>query len=163
MEHFRFYPMPQFGDNSPAARTDELRDRLHSALRIVDQISAAPVSRRTDQPVTERDVRAMLKMRRNRDQFFADGLFADPAWDILLSLYAAELGQQSHSVGSLCEGAAAPATTALRWIKQLEDKGLIERRADQLDGRRYYVSLSRAGIEAMDNYFKTVPAGAAFI
>lgn len=163
MEHFRFFPMPRFGDNGPAARTDELRDRLHSALRIVDQISAAPVSRRPDQPVTERDVRAMLKMRRNRDRFFADGLFADPAWDMLLSLYASELGQQSQSVGSLCEAAAVPATTALRWIKLLEDQGLIERRADPLDARRTYLSLSSAGLESLDNYFKTVPAGTAFI
>lgn len=163
MEHFRICPSPRFGDNSLAGRADDIRERLTSALRIVDQVASVPASRLPDQPVTEKDIRVMLKLRRNRDQFFDGELFADPAWDILLELYAARLGQQRVSVGSLCLGAAVPGTTALRWISMLEGKGLIERRADPMDGRRFYLSLSGTGLDAMAGYFRTVPVGTPFI
>lgn len=142
---------------------DDIRERLASALRIVDQVTSVPVSRLPDQPVTEHDIRSMLKLRRGRDKFFESELFADPAWDILLELYAARLGQQKISVGSLCAGAAVPGTTALRWIGQLEGKGLIERSADPMDGRRVYLSLSNAGLNAMACYFRTIPDRVPFI
>lgn len=142
---------------------DDLRERLASALRIVDQVVSVPASWPPNQPVTEKDVRTILKLRRRRDQFFAGELFADPAWDILLELYAAMLGQQRITVGSLCVASAVPPTTALRWISILEGKGLIRREADFMDGRRFYLSLSSSGLEAIANYFETVPAGARLI
>jgi hypothetical protein len=43
-----------------------------------------------------------------REQFFGPDLFADPAWDILLDLYAARLEQQRVAVSSLCIAAAVP-------------------------------------------------------
>lgn len=163
MEHFRICASPRLSENSLAGRADDIRERLTSALRIVDQVASIPASRLPDQPVTEQDIRAILKLRRNREQFFDGELFADPAWDILLELYAARLGQLRTSVGSLCLGAAVPATTALRWISMLESKGLIERKADPLDGRRFHLSLSTSGLDAMANYFKTVPDRIPFI
>lgn len=163
MEHIRICPSPRTGDNSLAGHADDIRERLTSALRIVEQVTSVSASRLPDPPVTEKDIRSLLTLRRNRDRFFESELFADPAWDILLELYAAKLGQQNISVGSLCSGAAVPATTALRWISLLEAKGLIERKADQMDGRRYYLSLSCAGLEAMAGYFRTVPDRTPFI
>lgn len=163
MDHFRICPSPRFGDNSLVGRANDFREHLTSALRTVDQVASVPASRLPDQPVTEIDIRVMLKLRRNRDQFFDGALFADPAWDILLELYAAMLGQLRISVGSLCSGAAVPGTTALRWISMLEGKGLIERKADSMDGRRFYLSLSSAGLDAMASYFKTVPDRAPII
>ena len=163
MEQFRICPTPRFGDNSLVGRADDIRERLTSALRIVDQVASVTASWLPDQPVTEKDVREILKLRRNRDQFFSGELFADPAWDILLELYAARLGQQKISVGSLCLGAAVPGTTALRWISLLESKNLIERKADPMDGRRFHLSLSNSGLEAMASYFKSVSDGTPFM
>lgn len=142
---------------------DALRDRLGSALRIIDQLAPLPAKRPANQPVTEKDVRGLLRLRRARDRFFPGDLFADPAWDILLELYAAELGQQKIAVSSLGVGAAVPMTTALRWVNALENVGLIERRQDPLDGRRYFMSLSDHGLEAMSAYFSTVSVGVAVI
>jgi DNA-binding MarR family transcriptional regulator len=160
VEHIRTFSSPGFAGNGLAERADDIRERLASALRLVDQVAAVPVSRLPGQPVTERDITAVLKYRRNRDRFFEGELFADPAWDILLELYAAMLGQRRISVGSLCLGAAVPATTALRWISLLEKKGLIGRNPDPMDGRRYHLSLTGAGAEAMASYFRTVPNAA---
>ena len=163
MEHFKPFSTQRFTDSGLAGHADDIRERLTSALRLVDQVASVPASRLPDQPVAEGDIRAMLKMRRNRDKFFDSELFADPAWDMLLELYAARLGQQKISVGSLCSAAAVPGTTALRWITMLENKGLIERKADPMDGRRFHLSLSDAGLDTMARYFNTVPRGTPFI
>ena len=87
-------------------------------------------------------IRAMLRARRLRDHYFRSELFADPAWDMLLDLLAARLEGKRVAVSSLCIAAAVPATTALRWIKALTDRGLFVRAADPHDGRRVHVELS---------------------
>jgi DNA-binding MarR family transcriptional regulator len=80
-------------------------------------------------------------------------LFADPAWDILLALYAAKIGQRKLSVTSACAAAGVPQTTALRWLTSLENKGFVIRSADPLDGRRFFVELSSSSKSSLDAYF----------
>lgn len=103
-----------------------------------------------------RRVRQYLAQRRRRDQFFPSDLFADPAWDMLLDLYAAHHERSRISISSLCIAAAVPATTALRWIKTMEDAGLFVRSHDQFDGRRVYIELSEDARSRMDAYFKSI-------
>lgn len=98
-------------------------------------------------------VRRVLRQRRMREQFFPADLFADPAWDMLLDLYAAQLEGQPVAVSSLCIAAAVPATTALRWIKTMTDTGLFERHADPRDGRRIFIGLAPSAAQAMERYF----------
>ncbi|HST36979.1 MAG TPA: winged helix DNA-binding protein [Allosphingosinicella sp.] len=99
-------------------------------------------------------VRSIIRARRLRDQFFRGGLFADPAWDMLLDLMAARLEGTRVAVSSLCIAAAVPATTALRWIKALTDRGLFMRTADPQDGRRVYIALSDDTARALTAYLK---------
>jgi len=98
-------------------------------------------------------VRSVIRARRLRDRYFSFGLFADPAWDILLDLLESELSQRRTSVSSACGAAAVPATTALRWLKAMEEKGLVTRVPDQFDGRRVFVELSPDASRAMHAYF----------
>jgi len=128
-----------------------------------------PVSPRSFQPLSDRrmtfqaraaegsltasQVRALLRARRLRDQLLPGDLFADPAWDILLDLTAARLERQRVSVSSLCIASAVPPTTALRWIRQLTDRGLLERQDDDMDGRRVFISLTPAGYQAVERWF----------
>src|SRR3546814_909721 len=95
--------------------------------------------------------RELLRFRRLRDRYFAGDLFADPAWDMLLDLYAAR-SQNSHpvSVSSLCIASSVPATTALRWIKAMEEMKLLSRRADPSDGRRIFIELTDHAMQKMD-------------
>ena len=146
---------PRTGEHLLSRQTDSIREPLLSALRAVDQLTTVPAAPGS---VSEADVRTLLGLRRSRERFFDSELFADPAWDILLELYAAALGQRHLSVTSVCLGAAVPSTTALRWIRVLEKKGLIQRRADRLDGRRIFLLLTEAGKDVMDRFFRTVPA-----
>lgn len=99
-------------------------------------------------------VRAVLRSRRLRDHIFSSDLFADPAWDILLDLMAARLEGTKVSVSSLCIAAAVPPTTALRWIRQLTERGLLERHSDPHDGRRIFIALSEKGAEGVTRWFE---------
>jgi hypothetical protein len=106
-------------------------------------------------------VRSIIRARRMRDQYFRGEMFADPAFDMLLDLYAAWLEGSRVAVSSLCIAAAVPATTALRWIKALTDKGLFVRQADPQDGRRVYIALSDEAARSMGRYLSAVQRSGA--
>ena len=99
-------------------------------------------------------IRAMLQDRRRREALFGPGIFADPAWDILLELYAIKLTGGRASINELCRAAGVPPTTALRWIGQLESAGLLVRVADVVDRRRTFVELSSRALGTMKKYFE---------
>lgn len=103
-----------------------------------------------------RFVRQIITGRQARAKFFDAELFADPAWDMLLDLTAAHGENARVSVTSLCIAAAVPATTALRWLKQMVDCGIFERIADPSDKRRAFIALSGSSLEAMARYFEQV-------
>jgi DNA-binding MarR family transcriptional regulator len=132
-----------------------IRERLRHLMRDLDEMTAP--GQRPGDSVTAQRVSAILKARRSRDRFFDRELFADPAWDMLLELYAADLAGYRLQISSLCIGAAVPATTALRWIKSLDQRGLLVRTADPKDARRFFVTLSDAARKRMDQLFRAVP------
>ncbi len=86
-------------------------------------------------------VRRYLRQRRRREQSFPDGIFADPAWEILLDLHASELEKRRTTVSDACVASGVPYTTAIRWIARLVGDGLISRTQAENDGRRIYLSL----------------------
>lgn len=110
-----------------------------------------------DSPVWAEIARSTYRDRRRRGNIFADpALFGEPAWDILLDLFIAAKERKRLPVTSACIGAAVPATTALRWLTVLEEKGLIIRENDMNDARRVFVRLSTEGYEKMVAYFSEV-------
>ncbi|MFC7537873.1 hypothetical protein ACFQPG_10930 [Sphingomonas sp. GCM10030256] len=91
----------------------------------------------------------MLRLRRSRAEAFGSDLFGEPAWDLLLELYLAELNHVRLSVTGACNRTDVPPTTALRWVTKLVEAGWVERFDDHLDARRSWVVLSDRGSEAM--------------
>lgn len=91
-----------------------------------------------------------LMARRLREEVIGSDLFSDPAWDILLDLYAA-LGRgvcvEASSVSLI---AGVPPSTGRRWVSKLIDLGLIERAKGQPDQRFTYLGLSAKGREIME-------------
>ncbi len=104
-------------------------------------------------PVDSARVQAAIRERRLRSKYFDSALFADPAWDMLLDLFSAELSNARVPVSSLCAAADVPPTTALRWIRGMTAKGLFLRQADPTDARRVFVALSASASAAMARYF----------
>jgi hypothetical protein len=100
-----------------------------------------------------RAVRAAIRARRLRDGFFPAGLLEEPAWDMLLDLFAAELEGTRVSVSSLCIAAAVAPTTALRWIARMGEAGLFRRMPDPQDRRRAWIELSEAARTGMRGYW----------
>lgn len=144
------------GQLSPAPRLPAspfIEDHVHSPVR---GFSAQMAPDPSLPSVSPRTVRSIIRQRRLRDEFFSGEMFADPAWDMLLDLYAAKLERIRVSVSSLCIASAVPATTALRWIKTLTDTGVFDREADPHDGRRIFVTLSKDTMIAMNRYFARV-------
>lgn len=119
-------------------------------------VDLAPPRTTITRAVAAADVRAAIRARRLRGRYFDAGLFADPAWDMLLDLFAATLEGARVSVSSLCIAAAVPGTTALRWIGIMTEAGLLLREADPRDRRRAYVALSADASVAMAGYFGDV-------
>ena len=105
-------------------------------------------------------VRNLLRARARRCDFIRPNLFSDPAWDMLLALYAAELEQVRLTIAGLTRASRVPATTALRWMEALLREGLIQRKNNPLDGRQIFVELSPNGVQAMKAYFANLPDGA---
>jgi hypothetical protein len=99
-------------------------------------------------------IRAIIRARRLRENYFPACLFADPAWDMLLDLMAARLEGAPVAVSSLCIASAVPATTALRWIRTLTDRGLLVRVADPRDGRRVFIDLSDQTARTLNEYLR---------
>jgi len=133
---------------SLARQLDEISRRLKSATASVEQkdsvLSLAAL------------IRLILKNRRLRSQFFSNDIFADPAWDMLLDLTLARLEGRHISVSSLCVAANVPTTTALRWIKQLIERGLIDRKSDPGDARRSFVEIEDAPFNQMIYYLTKI-------
>jgi DNA-binding MarR family transcriptional regulator len=160
----------------PARLSDVAADRNTARLRqLSDEVSriAATLARISSDPVaggpemekpTEGEipdvpvdiVRSVIRARRLRSRYFSEELFADPAWDMLLDLLQAEIAQLRVPVSSLCIAAAVPATTALRWLKNMVDEGLFIRRADPHDARRVFVELAPQTSLALRRYFNDV-------
>jgi DNA-binding MarR family transcriptional regulator len=110
-------------------------------------------------PQGETDERIILRIvaaRRARERIVGSDLFADPAWDLLLELYAASLAQRRVSVSDLSVASSVPATTSLRWLDKLESVGLIDRIDDPLDSRRVWVEMSAEGRTKMRAWIDTV-------
>lgn len=98
-------------------------------------------------------VRRIIRQRQMRARFFDGDLFADPAWDMLLDLTAARAEHARVSVTSLCIASGVPPTTALRWIGQMTEAGLLKRIEDETDRRRAFITLTDKAVEAMTRYF----------
>ena len=146
-----------------AERLRQLSDEVSRIASTLARLSTGPadIARPTELPpatgdvpdVTAETVRTVIRARRLRSRYFEDGLFADPAWDMLLDLLQAEIAQLRVPVSSLCIAASVPATTALRWLKMMTQKGIFFRRADPHDGRRVFVELAPSASQSMRRYF----------
>lgn len=91
--------------------------------------------------------KSIYDLRRLRDDAFDAGLFSDPAWDILLSLFIAGEEGREVNVTGVCIASAASPTTALRHISKLVSAKLVTRVRSEGVGQPVRVALSPIGRE----------------
>lgn len=120
--------------------------------RLGDRLVRAPRPAMPD----PRLVRRIIRHRQARARFLPGDLFADPAWDMLLDLTAAREEHTRVSVTSLCIASGVPPTTALRWIGQMTEAGLLQRLEDETDRRRAFITLTEKAVDAIARYFAEI-------
>ena len=142
-------PASHDGDDSSAFRVESPALAFRHASDMGDRLVRASRPSLPD----PRLVRRIIRQRQLRARFFESDLFSDPAWDMLLDLTAARAEHLRVSVTSLCIASSVPPTTALRWITQMTDMGLLQRLNDETDRRRAFIALTDKAADAMAKYF----------
>lgn len=107
-----------------------------------------PVSR------TEQRLEWILSLRRARSETLGEGLFSDPAWDLMLQLFAAKL--RGHKMRLADLRSDAPSSTIARWASVLEERGLICGRLDPLVPSVLRLELSESGAAKMSRLLQSL-------
>ena len=150
-------------------RTREMLEQLHQLIEALvpsdayppnDENPQATISgpmfsqQRAEPLVRENLAKRLYHERRLRDTIFGDAeLFGEPAWDMLLDLHDAEIKRRRISITSACIASNVPATTALRWIGVLEQRGLVARHKDETDRRRDFLALTDKARALLEEFF----------
>jgi len=131
-------------------------DKLCALQVLVKDIVAESVSSNAEPILPERIsiVKSELKRRRLREKIFPSAeFFSDPAWDILLELFAADQDGVRLSVSSIGVESEISPSTVVRWLSFLERHNLVERFADANDKRRQWIGLTQTARNLMIEYF----------
>lgn len=95
-----------------------------------------------------------FKKQKSRERIFGrTTIFSDPAWNILVDLFIASEERKPITVSSACISSSVPTTTALRYLKLLEDDGHILRVEHRSNGRLSLLYLSEATNNQLRRYF----------
>ena len=139
----------------PADPDSDVFDRIG---HIRNQLDAIQLELQNPEPGRDklRQVRAYLTARANARSAFGEAMFSDPAWDMLVQLYAHDLAQQRITLSRLCAMAHVATATGQRWIRQLERTGHVKRAADPLDTRKHRIQLTSSGRVRMEAYFRAL-------
>jgi hypothetical protein len=112
-------------------------------------LHALLIPRRGERRATcEDDVLSVLASRRGREAAFGRELFCDPAWDILLELFAANLADRATTHEHLAKSIDVPISTVKRWTTALAGRGLVLCRDAEERGQAW-VMLSPEGATSM--------------
>lgn len=109
----------------------------------------------------EQQVVSILRLRRARTDLFGAGLFDDLAWDILLQLYAASLGNRKMRLADLAD--IAPKSTLARWTAVLQERGLVSCGLDALKPTNLWIELTNAGETKMARLFRSLPHSHSYV
>ena len=155
--------MKQIDGRRASRMSDDLAVLTERIARLSDTLGKASPEDRRPEAIADKDIAATLRQiissRSLRARYFPNQLFADPAWDILLDLTRARLDNQQVSVSSVCIAASVPMSTALRWVKQMTEAGLLKRWTDPKDRRRDLIALTDQTAERMREYLVQALAG----
>lgn len=96
--------------------------------------------------------------RRKLGTHLEASLFANPGLDIMLFLFAEGIDGATVTTNACCAAAGVPRTTALRWIKLLQDRGLVDGSDDISDRRVTMLALSPLGRSTIRTWLGEIAA-----
>eukprot|EP01037_Dinobryon_pediforme_P003670 gene3670-3719_t len=146
-------PGPARAGTTASGRPGKVERALRaSPVAALPQIAGDATAQARRQRLALTLAREFYAGRRRRARYLNADLFGEPTWDILLDLYVAAREDRRVPTTSACIGAHVPPTTALRWLRILEMRGMVEREDDGRDGRRTFVRLSQRGHLVMEAF-----------
>ena len=113
------------------------------------RIAIDPAASRYEQLAEK--AREILAARRRRAELFGDAMFGEPAWDMLLMLYATDAGVR-YTSARLAEQSQVSKSTAFRWIEHLLAEHLVQLQPHPTDRRSAFLQLSRRGRDMLETY-----------
>lgn len=102
--------------------------------------------------------RVILANRRRRSAIFGTQMFSEPAWEILLTLYADQQAQR-YTQSGVIDASGTSKTTALRWIDYLLERDFIRREDHPTDKRLKFLTLSENGLNLLEMYLSETVRG----
>lgn len=124
--------------------------RTRRMMATVELIDGPPAEDETR--LLRKAAERILAKRRLRTQYFETEMCGEPAFDLLLDLFAQELAGRDTYTTSAAIASGAPLTTALRQIGMLVDRDWIVRDPDPSDRRRIRLRMTASGSLRMRNY-----------
>lgn len=97
-------------------------------------------------------VERMTSARDLRREIAHDDIFADPAWDMLIHLFHANLAGYRVTITNLARASGVPHTTALRWMDTLQARRLANRVQNPYDRRSVFIELTESARSAVYDY-----------
>jgi DNA-binding MarR family transcriptional regulator len=90
--------------------------------------------------------------RRRREDYFPAGLFGEPAWDLILTLFIAREEGRRLSVAEAYEAAAVKPTAGRKLLAKMESAGLVAQSSEEEDHRELYVALTQDASDRLSDY-----------
>jgi hypothetical protein len=128
-----------------------------SSTTVAAAMAAAPVGG-SEALAALQLVKRLYAIRRQRDQVFGATaeVFRDPAWDLMLDLFAARFEGRRTSISSAALVACIPQTTAIRLVDHLVGRGLLRRIPDEHDARRCFLELTPDALDRMWSFLRAI-------
>jgi DNA-binding MarR family transcriptional regulator len=95
---------------------------------------------------------SIVRVRKARERLLGRAVMGEPAFDLLLCLYMRS-GQKEISLSDLARPAGIPYSSAVRWMRYLGDRGLVERTESKTDRRVICLQLTPSGRAVLDELF----------
>ena len=108
----------------------------------------------SDHKLPEEQIQLLLRLRRAREPSLGRNLFSDPAWDVLLQLYAFHIRGCQVSVPELSLAIGTPESITARWITALQENGLVGCRQNKDQPSQLWVALTTAGAMKMKRFLE---------
>lgn len=134
---------------------EELSDKLAAVGGTLSRYAEEEARQREEEawrPITAGQVRALLAARYARSERLGLDL-ANAGWSLLLELFLAELEKRPARLARVAADARVAGTTALRWVEAFVGAGLVRRDSHPEHEGVYFLALTEAGSEAMEDYF----------
>lgn len=144
----------------------KLAEQLDTAQAILDEIRvtsgcatfgpARELASKRVETALKTAQRAFDERKTRTDFVGSSEMFGEPAWDMLLDLFIRQTKDEQISGQSVFINAEAPTATAKRWLKVLEQNGLISAHPDPAGSEVGRVHLTPTGYEGMLRYLETI-------